>query len=707
MGKSIGIDLGTTNSVMALRVLGTDLIPNREGDLLTPSIVAYSSEDGTPRFIGRTAKDLKLKDLENTVSSIKRLMGRSYSDKEVQDLIEKRRASYSIVSPSRGTNAGVCVKLSNGREYTPQEISSEILKKMKSDAEFYLKDEVTEAVITVPAYFNEKQKHATYLAAHLANFKTVRLLSEPSAAAICYGIDECKESNTILIYDFGGGTLDISILSYAEGSFMEQAKGGDMWLGGDDIDALLGNLIKLRLEKEMKIPSFETFLNNLSHGDSLRLLGEIQRVAEMAKIKLSQDDSVVIEINSQVQSPNGSRIWFEFDFTREEYEKLLLSLVQKSNELVRRLLESIYFTPDMIDQVLMVGGSSSIPCFQKALQELFGVNKVKVHERPMYVIAEGAAIMAKKLSGSVANSDELGEILYRTAHDYYLELANGEKLLLVEKQTPLPVYVERTLKYEHPSQLIGHFNFFSKENEEFKCIGDLWLSHFPEHVGYDEDATTPELELKFKINEEELIQVDITLKGMSGVSVSKIISRGGMDEKMFNQLHQMIQKVNKKIEKHPKQENLGFNLIYHSAALAQSISKEYLESKVSGNEKAEIENKILNRINLVEDICLGEENYEHKSTLWNEYLNLDCLTIMNDFFQSTEKLKTYRAMVKSLRSQLMEIDSIDEIRENIEACQKYIEEVAPKAPQALFYSQMMDSKIENGYHKSVRLGLLN
>ena len=270
MGKSIGIDLGTTNSVMSIRILKSDIIPNSEGETLTPSVVSYLTSSGLlglnkklETLVGRNAKDLLLQDPENTISSVKRLMGRAYSDPEVQNLIQHSGLGFRISALAQGTNSSIAIKLKNGMELSPSTISGEILKKLKKDAEAYLKDEVTEAVITVPAYFNEKQKHATYQAAEFAGFKVSRLLSEPSAAAIAYGIDESSEPKTLMIYDFGGGTLDISILTYSGGHFMEQAKGGDMWLGGDDIDLLLYHFIAGELAKEFKIDSFADFLNTL------------------------------------------------------------------------------------------------------------------------------------------------------------------------------------------------------------------------------------------------------------------------------------------------------------------------------------------------------------------------------------------------------------------------------------------------------------
>lgn len=711
MGKVIGIDLGTTNSVMAIRVLKSDIIPNKEGKTLTPSVVAYTHKAGLFGFnkkeeiiVGDRAQDLLLQDPENTIVSIKRLMGRSFNDKEIQALKSNPSYANKIVAPTKGTAAGVAIKLKDGYEVSPQMVSGQILSKLKADAEAYLNDEITEAVITVPAYFNEKQKHATYQAAELAGFKISRLLAEPSAAAIAYGIDNASVAQTILVYDFGGGTLDISILSFADGHFMEQAKGGDMWLGGDDIDQLLGRMIIQKLEKEYQLDSFLHFIETLNQSDRLRLSGEIRRAAEKAKISLSEQNETIVEINSTVRTSSGKRIQVELEITRSNFESIISPLIDKSRLLVEDVLQKVHFTPDMIDCVLMVGGSSAIPAFQASLQAQFGVDKIKIHERPMHAIAEGAAILAKKLAGSEQESYELGQVMYRSAHDYYLKLASGEQMLLIEKQTPLPATINRTLKYEHPAQLIGHFCFSSQVGDHFESIGDLWLSHFPEAIGYDSGQKAAEVEFTFSVTEDELVKVDVQLKGNSKIKMSKTISRGGEDEHLFAQLSEAIESINKRDIDAEVKSNQGFNFLYYSAALAQLITKEISEEL--SNTERDLESKtrqLSQKLNQIKELCSVEDQESDDAAFWNRFLFLQNISYMSDFFDDKEQLKSFRNMVEIVKQSLLQIEETQKLKELLVECEILAEKAAPEAGRALTFGH--HGKIALDYHGHVRVGL--
>lgn len=246
--KVIGIDLGTTHTSVAIQKIVPETIPNQEGDLLTPSYATLTNKKqsawkkGDSQWvIGKVAKDWQAQDPGNTVFSVKRLMGRKFSEPEVQKLIVDQRISYKIQPYSKGTENSIAVLL-HGAEYLPEQISAEILKKVKQDAEVFLKEPVEAAVVTVPAYFNDKQKNATRMAASMAGLKVLRLIPEPTAAAISFGMREGQKGDagkTLFIFDFGGGTLDLSILTFAENQFIEMGKGGDSWLGGDDIDQVI------------------------------------------------------------------------------------------------------------------------------------------------------------------------------------------------------------------------------------------------------------------------------------------------------------------------------------------------------------------------------------------------------------------------------------------------------------------------------------
>jgi molecular chaperone DnaK len=723
MGKAIGIDLGTTNSVMSIRVLKSDIIPNKENETLTPSVVAYKNSSNilgmnkkTEIVVGQSAHDFLLQDPENSINSVKRLMGRSYSDPAIQNLIYHSGVHYKIVPHSQGTSSSLAIKLKDGTEVTPPQVSGEILKKLKADAEVFLKDEVTEAVITVPAYFNEKQKHATYQAAELAGFKISRLLSEPSAAAIAYGIDDSQDAKTILIYDFGGGTLDISILSYANGHFMEQAKGGDMWLGGDDIDVLLTQFINDKLCKEFSINNFNEFLKSLTHADALRIKSEIKRAAEKAKITLSSTESTLIEINNKTKTPNGLRLQFEFELTRKEFEDLIQPIVYKSESLINEVLTSVHFTKDLIDHVLMVGGSSTIPVLQNSLRSFFGSEKIKIHDRPMHAIAEGAAILAKKLTGSDALTQKLGEIMYRSAHDYYLKLANGEQMLLVEKQSVLPITVKKDLKYEHPTQLIGNFCFSSRSYDFFEPIGELWMSHLPTEIGVDPNDPAPEIELQFTVTEDELVQVQASLKDSPDVSINKIISRGGENEKLFNELKQKINSYNEKLKIYSDNEDSsdrGFNLNYFSSAIAKQISEQFTSQLMNTTDNANLVEKI-NQIHSKFDLAVQLSEFDRAAddsiSCWSQLSHYEALpSFCGDCFASKENLSEFKSLTKTARQTLIDLESDKLIKDIFSKMETFIKEFAPTAERNFRLRSIIptDRDYDSTFFSSIRTGINN
>jgi molecular chaperone DnaK len=709
MGKSIGIDLGTTNSVMSIRVLKSDIILNAEGEELTPSVVSYGKSG---IVVGRKAQDLLLQDPENTIRSVKRLMGRSHLDPEVQLLTQSSGLGFSLGPLSQGAETSLAIKLKNGTEVTPVEVSSEILKKIKRDAELFLKDEVTEAVITVPAYFNEKQKHATHQAAELAGFKVSRLLSESSAAAIAYGIDQSPQPQTVMVYDFGGGTLDISVLSYAGGHFMEQAKGGDMWLGGDDIDKIFYEFIVQKIEEEFALPPFATFLQSLPVGDRLRLRGEILRAAEKAKILLSNQHLALVEINSSVKSPGGTRIQTDLEISRSQFEELIKSIVLKSELLTNQVLNSIHFTPEMVNQVLMVGGSSAIPAFQNSMIKMFGADKVKVHARPMLTIAEGAAILAKKMTGlETEQGSGLGQVMYRSAHDYYLRLANGQQMLLVSKQSPLPVTIKKILKYEHASQLLGHFCFSNKSEERFEPIGDLWLSHLPKEIGYDPSLKAPEIDFSFTVTEDELVKVEVSLIGNPEISLSKTISRSEEDEKLFEILNSSIEEFNHKFKKDvdaEEAENRVFNFLYYSASLGRLITKEVSEQKIGPQtNRADHLDRVaqLNqKITLAKEICLMDPSDNKRGHHWNRYLFLQALSkYYSQYFEKADLLE-FRKLVNLVFEEIGSLSGLENIEKALNNC---LEFAKARAPQALAMTHLEGDEpaIEGSYHSYVHTQL--
>ena len=576
MSKAIGIDLGTTNSVAAIKRLETDILPNAEGDPLTPSVVSYHIEQGLfgkkkTFVVGKHAVDWMAQDPANTVLSIKRLMGRNFTDREVQKLIEEKRFAYTVKRLAEGSEHSVAVEL-QGEEFTPEQISAKILEKVVTDAEKRLKETVEHVVVTVPAYFNDKQKHATRMAAALAGLKVQRLLPEPTAAAISFGIDTLadEEAQTILVFDLGGGTFDISILTIAQGQFIEQGKGGDMWMGGDDIDHLITQYVYDETEKEYKIDDLAALVDQLPAVDKHRFLRDVKRKVEAAKIRLSTEDKAVIEILGLLKDEDGDILDIEVEVTRPQFESLLLPFAEQAVALTLQAIGAIHFDLDLIDKVVMVGGSSSIPLLIRKMQEVFGEPRVLVHPRPMLAIAEGAAALAHRLSESyecpgcgqtvaqtattcgacqfdlTANLAQSGvvDIVHTVSHDYYLALEDGSDYRLVEQHTPLPFETQVAFKLLHADQRLAHFRFYNRVNEVKESIGDLWLSFSPNDVG-DREGKVHEVLLHFTIDENNLITVAASLKDLPDVNVSRTLSRGNVDEKLFLDLEASIARVNR------------------------------------------------------------------------------------------------------------------------------------------------------------------
>ena len=599
MAKAIGIDLGTTNSVAGLKRLETDILRNAEGDALTPSVVGYQQKKGffsSGSFVvGRPALDWMLQDPENTIVSVKRLMGRSFGDEEVQKMLQEHRYAYKITQLSSGSLHSVAVLL-NGTEFMPEEISAKILEKIKTDSEKEVGETVDYAVVTVPAYFNDKQKHATRIAAAQAGLKVQRLLPEPTAAAISFGVDTLDqgEAKTILVFDLGGGTFDISILTIADGQFIEQGKGGDMWMGGDDIDALITQFVYRKTEQDNDIDSVPDLVDQLPAAEKNRLMGDLRRKVEAAKIELSSKESAFIEILGLLKDEDGDIVDIDVELSRAHFEELLQPFVDRCVELTRQIIESIDFEPELIDQVVMVGGSSCIPLVIRRIKALLGEDKVLVHPRPMLAIAEGAAILAHRLADfyecpacgeEVAQGDEtcpnchfdllqnltdkgVVDIVHTTSHDYFLELEDGSGHLLVEKNTPLPFTTQATFKLVHPEQQLAHFKFYNTVNQEKESIGDLWLA-FDAPEKEPEDEEIPEVRLDFEIDVNNIINVSASLVGQDAVRVSRTLSRGQADEKLFLELERSIARVNE--EQHNYYVNMDF--LHRSVNIARGIHR--------------------------------------------------------------------------------------------------------------------------------------
>jgi molecular chaperone DnaK len=579
MSKSIGIDLGTTNSVSAIKRVHTEVLKNAEGEFITPSCVTLKKKKlpfSKPEFVaGKHALEWMKQDPENTIVAIKRLMGRNFQDEAVQNILTDRRLNYQIRRHSRGTANSLAVIL-GGKEYTPEEISSKILDKIRSDSEAVLSDTAEYAVITVPAYFNDKQKHATRTAAALSGLKVRRLLPEPTAAAISFGVDTVKgdQAQTVFIFDFGGGTFDLSVLTISGGQFLEVGKGGDMWLGGEDIDRMIADYVLQKTAEEYHIADMRELIASQDEKNKNRFVGELREKVEQAKIRLSTENEAYIDILGILKDSDGDSIDVDAELTRQQFDEIIAPTVERIIRLTRKMLEDIHYTPDLIDKVLLVGGSSRIPSVIEGLKKEFGAEKVLVHERPMLAVAEGAAVLSHRLSDTyecpqcgteVSQTDtecancqfdlekytiEKGilDIVHAAAHDYYICLENDERYLLIEKNTPLPCERTETFALVHPDQKLVHMKFYNIVNENEESIGDLWLGIDTrgEDKKDDKEAEPLHVEITLKIDENNLIEVSAAIKERPDIKVSRTLSRGKADEKLFLELEGTINEANEK-----------------------------------------------------------------------------------------------------------------------------------------------------------------
>ena len=388
MGRKIGIDLGTTNSVIAIveEGGGAKILSNKEGGRETPSVVCFRKEE---IIVGDPAKRMLPFVPEDAIYSVKRLMGRSFNDHEIKKL--KEQVNYRIIKPSQGTSDSIGLILGD-KEYSPVEISAEILAKLKKDAEHFLGEEVTHAVITVPAYFADKQKLATREAGRLAGLTVLKILDEPTAAAIAYGIDSGEEeAQTVLVYDLGGGTFDISVLMVTAGSFAPLNLEGDMWLGGDNFDQVI-------IDKVIQDIKYE-------HGrdatKNKKFMAKLKLEAQLAKETLSASRSAEIMIDGILKDDNNETIDVFCEITKEEFEEKIDHLVEKTIMLTETAIKNADFVIEDIDYVLLAGNSTKIPKVQQAVEKIFGKNKIKRNIHPKECVAMGAAITAGLIQGII------------------------------------------------------------------------------------------------------------------------------------------------------------------------------------------------------------------------------------------------------------------------------------------------------------------
>ncbi len=502
MGKVVGIDLGTTNSVVAVMEGGEPVvIVNSEGGRTTPSVVGFS-KDGK-RLVGQVAKRQAVTNPENTVYSIKRFMGRRYE--EVTE--EMKIVPYRVIRASNG-DARVEVQ---GKQYSPPEISAMILQKLKQAAEEYLGEKVTEAVITVPAYFNDSQRQATKDAGRIAGFDVKRIINEPTAAALAYGLDKKKEQ-TIAVYDFGGGTFDISILEVGDGVVDVKATNGDTHLGGDDLDQRIINWITEEFRREQGI--------DLSRDQMA--IQRLKEAAEKAKVELSSVSETDINLPFITADASGPK-HLVLKLTRSKFEQLVEDLLNKTVEPCRRAMSDAKMGPEDIDEVVLVGGSIRIPKVQQIVKELFrrephrGVN-------PDEVVAVGAAIQAGVLAGEV--KDVL--LLDVTPLSLGIETLGGVMTTLIPRNTTIPTRKSDIFSTAADSQTAVEIHVLQGERPmagQNRTLGRFHLVGIP-----PAPRGVPQIEVTFNIDANGIVNVSAKDLGTSKEQQITITSSSGLSE---------------------------------------------------------------------------------------------------------------------------------------------------------------------------------
>jgi len=561
--KIIGIDLGTTNSCVAIIEGGQPkVIENKEGSRTTPSIVGITKSG--ERIVGLPAKRQAITNPKNTLYSIKRLIGRRWDDSEVQR--DKQVMPFEILKHGDG----VAVKM-NDKEYTPEEISAMILQKIKADVEEKLGEKVEEAIITVPAYFDDAQRNATKVAGEIAGLKVRRIINEPTAAALAYGFDK-KKGQQIMVYDLGGGTFDVSVLDVSEDTVEVKATNGDTHLGGDDFDRVIIDWILSEFKKQEGI--------DLSK-DALALQ-RIKDAAERGKIELSTAQQTEINQPFITSDENGPK-HLVITFTRSKLEELCGDLIRKTLGPVESALKDAKIGKGDIDEIVMVGGMTRMPLVQKTVEEFFG-KKPNISVNPDEVVALGAAVQAGVLQGEV--KDVL--LLDVTPLSLGIETLGGVMTKLIERNTTVPTSKSQIFSTAADNQSTVEIHVLQGEREMAggnKTLGRFILSGLPMA-----SRGVPQVEVKFDIDANGILNVAATDKASGKSQTITIQGSTGLSKDEIEKMKQDAQthaEEDKKQKEKVEHQNLAETMIYTAEKMLKDAGE-----KVTAEEKKEVEEKI-------------------------------------------------------------------------------------------------------------------
>ena len=572
MSKIIGIDLGTTNSAFAYMVAGKpEVITNSEGDRTTPSVVAITKKGD--RLVGKVAQRQRVTNPENTIYGIKRLIGRKFSDKEVEN--DKKNAPYKIVKKGNG----VAVEF-GGKEYTPEEVSAMILSKIKADAEAFLGEKVTEAIITVPAYFDDSQRQATKDAGKIAGLEVRRIINEPTAAALAYGLEK-NEDQKIVVFDLGGGTFDVSVLELGDGVFEVKSTNGDTHLGGEDFDNKIVDYILDSFKKD----------NGIDLRSDAAAMQRIKDEAEKAKKELSTATEIEINLPYITADADGPK-HLELTLTRAKLEELVEPLLAQLDGPVERALKDANLKPSDIAEVVMVGGMTRMPAVVERVKKFFGKDPMQ-GVNPDEVVAVGAAIQGGVLAGDV--KDVL--LLDVTPLTLGIETMGGVRTPLIDRNTTIPTSKSQVFSTAADNQPQVEIHVLQGEREmaaDNKSLGRFILDGIaPAPRGI------PQIEVTFNLDANGILNVTAKDKG-TGKEQSITIQNSGNMSKEDIEKAQRDAEAHAEEDKKKKEAIEAKNILENTIYNAEKMPDEY-KDKISDDDKETIKNAVKDAKDVLEN----------------------------------------------------------------------------------------------------------